>query len=319
MLKNYFKTAVRNLWRKQGSTAINVAGLSLGIAGSLILFLLVYHHSNYDDFHSKADRIYRVVVQSKGNTGNEFSGGIPAVLPEAFKNDFSEAAEVVFTSYRAGSLVTIPQKEGESKKYTENNGVVFTQPEFFRIFDRKAIIGDPEKGLDEPGEAVLSKSLALKYFGKEDAIGEIVRFDNTDYKVSAIIEDFPDNTDLPFNLLLSHITIKKKSDEQGWNSIWSDEHCYFLLKEGESVAAIEAQIPTFVKKYLKTEDTERQTFLIQPLKTLHSDDRFGNYNYNTVPPTTMIALTAIALILSSRHALTSLTFRRQRHSRGPRK
>src|SRR5688572_5432061 len=104
MIKNYLITALRNLSRQAGSTAINISGLSVGIAGSLLLFLLVYHHSHFDNFHSKGDRIYRVVVQGKGNTGNEYTSGIPAVLPEAFRTDFPQAEHVVFTSYRAGAL-----------------------------------------------------------------------------------------------------------------------------------------------------------------------------------------------------------------------
>jgi predicted permease len=297
MLKNYIKTALRNLWRQRGSTAINISGLSIGIAGSLVLFLLVYHHSNFDTFHSKRDRIYRVVTQSRGNTGNEYTGGIPATLPEAFDNDFPQAEEVVFASYRAGALITIVEGSEEPKKYTERAGVVFTQPQFFRIFDRKTIIGDPVKGLDEPNEAVISESLAKKYFGSQDAIGKSVRHENIDYRVSAIVADPGDNTDFPFTLFLSHATIKKQTDGQGWNSIWSDEHCYFLLKEGEQLSSVQAGLIEFTKKYLRSDDAERQVFLVQPLSEIHSDDRFGNFNYNTVSRTSLIFLSAIAVVL----------------------
>jgi putative ABC transport system permease protein len=297
MLTNYIKTALRNLWRQKGSTVINIAGLSIGIAGSLVLFLLVHHHSFFDTFHSKKDRIYRVTYQSKGNTGNEYSGGIPAPLPEAFDNDFPQAEQVAFTSYRSGALITIEDGGGEPKKYSEAGGVVYTQPQFFQIFDRARISGDPVKGLDEPNEAVIAVSLAKKYFGTSDVIGKTIRHDNHDFKISAVVADPETNTDFPFTLFLSHITIKKQSDEQGWNSVWSDENCYFLLKEGETVASIEAGIPAFVTKYLKPEDAKGQTYLIQPLSGVHSDDRFGNYNYNTVSATSLLFLSAIALVL----------------------
>ncbi|MEI9918762.1 MAG: ABC transporter permease [Bacteroidota bacterium] len=299
MLKNYLKTALRNLWRKKGSTFINIVGLSLGIAGSLVLFLIISRHSTFDDYHAKRDRIYRISHSSKGNDGERFTAGIPNVLPDALRNDFPEAEEVLFTSYRSGSLILVPQGNGEQpKKYEENKGVVFTQPAFFRMFDRKVLIGDPIKALDDPNEAVISKSLALKYFNKEDAIGEIVKYDTIEYKIAAVVEDAPNNTDLPFDLMLSYITIKKQSEENGgWNSIWSDEQCYFLLKEGESIATIEARLPDFKKKYLNEEDAERTNYVIQPLKTLHSDERFGNYNYNTVGPEVLIVLSVIASLL----------------------
>jgi predicted permease len=299
MLKNYLKTALRNLWRKKGSTLINITGLSLGIAGSLILFLIVTRHSTFDNFHTKVDRIYRVTHTSKGNDGDRFTGGTPNVFHDAFRNDFPEAEEVAFTSYRSGALITIPQGSSqEPRKFEEERGVVYTVPSFFRIFDRKVLMGDAIKGLDDPNEAVISKKLAMKYFGKEDAIGEVVKFENVEYKIAAVMEDAPVNTDFPFDLMLSYITIKKDHEQNGgWNSIWSDEQTWFLLKEGETITSIEGRLPKFEEKYLAAEDAARTGYLIQPLKTVHSDDRFGNYNYNTVPKSVLITLGLIGLFL----------------------
>jgi predicted permease len=297
MLKNYLITAFRNLWRKKSSSFINIAGLSLGIASSLVLFLLIKHHLGFDSFHSKADRIYRVVNQSKGNNGNNYTSGVPAVLPDAFRTDFSEAEVVAFTSYRAGALILVPQKDGDQKKYEEERGVVYTQPEFFKIFDRAVLIGDVSKGLDEPNEAVISTELAMKYFGREDVVGEIVKYENADYRISAVVENPPTNTDFPFTLMLSYATIKKQQEENGWNSIWSDEQCYFLLKEGESIAKLEQRIPAFVKKYRGDDNRDESTFLFQPLRDIHYDDRFSNYNYNTMPRSVLISLGVIGIFL----------------------
>ena len=120
-----------------------------------------------DGYHFKKDRIYRIVTEYDGNNGKKYTPGVPPVLPEAFKNDFPEAEEVTFLSYRAGSLITIPQRKGESKKYEEKRGVTFAQPNFFKIFDRKIIIGHAEKGLDDPGEAILSQRSALNTLAKK--------------------------------------------------------------------------------------------------------------------------------------------------------
>ena len=84
MLKNYFKTALRNLLREKSSAFINISGLTLGITCSLVLFLLIRHLSSFDDYHSKRDRIYRVVNQSDGNQGKNYTPGVPSVLPDAF-------------------------------------------------------------------------------------------------------------------------------------------------------------------------------------------------------------------------------------------
>ena len=297
MFRNYLKTAWRNLVRQKGSTMINIAGLTLGISASLVLFLMVVHFSSFDNFHTKRDRIYRVVNQSEGNQGKEYQAGVPAVLPDAFRNDFPEAQEVAFMSYRASSLVTIPQRAGESKKYQEERGIVYTEPSFFKIFDRAVIIGDPVKGIDEPNEAVLSTSLAKKYFGREDAIGEVLKFEDREYKVTAIIADAPPNTDLPFNLLLSYSTVKREREENGWNSIWSDEQCYFLLKQNENIRSLEARLAAFSTKYLGKDDFDKTEFMFQPLAEMHYDERFDVYSYNTTPKAMIYTFGVIALVL----------------------
>jgi putative ABC transport system permease protein len=298
MLKNYFTTAVRNLWRSKGSTIINISGLTLGVATSLILFLLVRSQTSFDKYHSKLDRVYRVVRQSDGNNGKGYHAGVQPIFWEAFKADFPEAEEVVFTSYHgSGSLVTIPQPQGEPKKFGDDNNLVFTQPSFFKIFDRKILMGDVNKVLQEPNEAVISKKSAVKFFGKEDAIGEVLSFEDKEYKVTAIMEDYPDNTDFPFNVMLSYITIKKSKDEVGWTSIWSDEHCYFLLKEGSSIAEIERRLPDFYTKHLGKENRDHSEYHTQPLASVHHDDRYGNYNYNTTSYEKIAAMSVIGIFL----------------------
>ena len=84
MLENYLKTSMRNLRREKGITTLNLSGLALGITSSLILFLLVRHMSSYDTYQSKRERIYRVVTESDGNNGKNYTSGVPPVLPEAF-------------------------------------------------------------------------------------------------------------------------------------------------------------------------------------------------------------------------------------------
>jgi len=297
MLKNYLKTAFRNLWREKNKTTLNVLGLTIGVAGSLVLFLLVRYHDSFDRHHANRDDIYRVVTTSDGNVGKDYSSGVPSVLPEAFKNDFPEADQVTFTSYMSGSLITIPQKSGEPKRFQEDQGVTFAQPGFFKIFDRKIISGDRTKGLEGANEAILSKSIALKYFGKEDALGEILEFDKHQYKVTAVMEDAPTNTDLPFIVMLSYITVKADYDKKGWGSTSSDEQCYILVGDNRKVSTIESRMPQFVKKYLGEKNRDNRTFILQPLHTLHFDERFGNYNYNTVSQSMLLALKVIAMLL----------------------
>lgn len=297
MLRNYFTTAIRNLLRDRTSAIINISGLTLGITGSLVLFMMVMYYASFDNFHAKRDRIYRVVNKSDGNSGEDFQAGVPSVLPDAFRNDFPEAEAVVFASYRSGSMVTIPQQQGQSKKFEEERGIVYTEPSFFNIFDREVLIGDAIKGLDEPGEAVIARKLALKYFDKEDAVGEILKFEDTEFKITAVVDDAPSNTDLPFDLMLSYVTIKKQREERGWNSIWSDEQCFVLLREGESAEKLDARMPAFYAKYIGRENRDHTAFFLQPLKDLHFDDRFDTFSYNTVTRSMLMAFSIIALFL----------------------
>jgi len=297
MFRNYLKTAFRNLLREKSSTTINIAGLTLGITCSLVLFLLVSYMSSFDNFHAKRDRIYRVVQQSEGNSGTDYTSGIPSVLPDAFKLDFPEAEEVVFTSYRSGSTIIIPQPNGDIKPFSAETGTVFTQSNFFKIFDREIIAGDKEHGLDNPNTAIISQRSAKKYFGREDVLGEVVRLAENEFKITAVMVDPPNNTDFPFDLMLSYITIKKTTEEHGWHSIWSDEHCYFLLKEGVSIETLEARMPDFLTKYLGKDNPTKEAFTIQPLKEIHFDDRYGTYTYDTVSRSALITFAAIGIIL----------------------
>jgi ABC-type antimicrobial peptide transport system permease subunit len=299
MLKNYFKTALRNLLRQRATTLLNISGLTLGLGTSLILFLLVRYHNSFDTYHTHFHRTYRANVQSDGNDGKNYTAGVYPVFPEAFKSDFPEVEEVTFISYRTGSFIVIPQDHGEPKRYNEEQGVAFAQPNFFKVFDRKIVLGDAEKGLDEPNEVILSTRFALKYFGKEDAIGQVLNYDNHEFRVTAIMEDFPSNTDLPFDMLASYITVKKERDDNGWNGIWSDDQCYFTVKTGYSIADIEGRIPAFVTKYLGDEDRNRDhtTFVMQPFGEIHFDERFGNYNYNTVSTSMLFSLSIIGVFL----------------------
>jgi putative ABC transport system permease protein len=297
MLKNYLKTALRNILREKASTLINIAGLTMGITCSLVLFLLIRHLSSFDNFHAKRDRIYRVVHQSDGNQGKNYTPGVPSVLPDAFRQDFPEAEEVVFMSYRAESMVTIPQPAGEPKRYTEEAGVVFTSTNFFKVFDRSILIGDKIGGLDDPNEAIISKRWALKYFDKEDVVGEVVKFDTNEYKITAVMADFPQNTDFPFDLMLSYPTVKKGIEQNGWNSIWSDEQCYFLLKEGEPISKVESRMGAFTEKYIGDDNPNNALFSIQPLAEIHFDDRFGTFTYNTIERSMLVTFGVIALIL----------------------
>jgi ABC-type antimicrobial peptide transport system permease subunit len=299
MLKNYVKITFRTLLRDKASFFINIAGLTLGITSCIILFLILNDGASYDKHHTNFDRIYRIVSQSRENGRDTFTEGIPPALPEAFRTDFHAAEHVVFTSYRRSSMITVEQPDGTFKKYEEPKGLVITQPSFFQIFDRKMRIGDAAKSLDEPNEAVISQKWAIKYFqSDENAIGKTIRYEDHDYSIRGVMEDYPSTTDLPFDLMLSYSTSKSSFDAAGWSSVADQDNCYFLLRKGEDIRNLESLLPGFATKYNgEGDDNEAEKkFLIQPLSEVHIDTRFGTYN-KKMPPEAKISFFVIGIFL----------------------
>ena len=299
MTKNFIKETFRTLLRDKTSSIVNIAGLTFGITSCLILFLILKDGASYDKHHSNFNRIYRIVSQSEENGRQTFTEGIPPALPEALKNDFHGIEHVVFTSYRRSAMIAVQQPDGTFRKYEEPKGVVITQPSFFEIFDREMLIGNAAKAIDEPNEAIISRTWAIKYFENEqDAVGKTVRYDDHDYSIRGVMEDYPSTTDLPFDLMLSYNTVKAAFDAGGWGSVADQDNCYFLLNQGENLKNILSQIPGFVAKYKGQGDdnTGQETFLIQPLSEVHTDTRFGTYN-KKMPPEAKIAFTVIGIFL----------------------
>jgi len=298
MIRTSLLTVFRSLSREKSTTLINIAGLTLGITGSLVLFLFIIDGLSYDTYHVKRDRIYRIVSKSKGNNGEKFTQGIPAVLPGAFRSDFPEAEAVAFTSYRRGNLIGVTARNGEVKKYEEPKGVAYTQSSFFEIFDRAIVQGAGAKCLDQPNQAMISRKWALKYFQTGEAIDALVQYDNIEYRIAAVMEDYPSNTDLPFDLILSSVTIQKALDERGWGDNSDTDNCYFLLKKNASIENVASRLSSFAEKFYGEGDKnpDHNSFVIQPLRTVHSDMRFGNYN-TKMPKEAMTAFGIIAVLL----------------------
>ena len=298
IITNYFKTAFRILRREKSNTIINLAGLTLGITGGLILFLIVANGSNFDSYHKNKERIYRVVTSEKTSNGESFTQGIPPILVSALQEDLaSEVEAATFTSYRRNSMIGFSRADGSFSKVIEPSGVAYTEPSFFKIFDREILIGDPSS-IENPNTALISKSLAEKYFQREDPVGQEIKYEDKIFRIGGVLEDYPVKTDLPFDLMLSYATIKKEKEGSEWGGISDTDNCYFLLKENATIENLEAQLPGFTEKYYGEKDKSGfgKNFLIQPLNTLHSDMRFGNYN-SKMPFIAKITFIGIGLVL----------------------
>ncbi len=306
MLKNYFKIAWRNLLKHKAYTTINIAGLTTGITACLLIFLVVNYELSYDKFQKNYNRIYRVVTATSHRDGSEeHNPGIPCPAVEALKTDFPQFEKVAAINSAYGSQVTVlgenPNADpANSKKIIEDNGVAFIQPEYFDIFNAQWLEGNAT-ALKEPGTIVLDKQTAVKYFGDwKNANGKYVKLDNTVVlKVSGIVEDAPLNSDFPLKLFISYETLKQYADKYGyskeWGSLSSNHQVYVLLPQNVTAASIQSQMPGFVKKHQGKES--RAIEIMQPLKDMHFDFRYGTLGDHSTSKTILWTLSLIAVLI----------------------
>lgn len=248
MLKNVLTITWRSLSRNKVSTLLNLAGLGLGIASSLMIFMIVRYELSFDTFHAKSDRIYRLTTQFV-NEVDSYLGSAPFPAGEALAQEFPQIESKTSVYYtRIGTM------EAADRLFKEEH-IAYVEPSFFDLFDFNWIAGDPELALRDPYSVVLTASVARRYFGEgesggfESALGEMIQLDNeTSFKVAGILEDFPTNTDFPFEILLSYPTLQSKGNVamDSWINLFGSLHHYILLKEGADVREVEAQLPELV-------------------------------------------------------------------------
>jgi len=305
MIKNYFKTAIRNLWRNKNFTAINISGLAVGIGVCLVIFLIISFEMSFDDFHVNKGRIYRLLSISRNADGEHKSAGVPYPAPTTLHNDFPVMASSAVYSDRDDQIV-IPNESGEgvAKKFKEEGGVFFVEPAFFKIFSFSLIAGE-YNSLKEPNTAVLTKSTAEKYFGDwRSAIGKTFKRNSRDlFRITGIMADPPHNTDLQIKIAASYATMKDFITSTDWTSIASNHGCYILLPDGTDATTMNKQIGSFYKKYYKSEDPggRQNAMMIQSLSQVHYDEEPGNFIDRTVSKSminTMWLIAAFILLIA---------------------
>jgi putative ABC transport system permease protein len=196
MIKNYLTTAFRIMLRQKSYSAINIVGLSLGIAASLLIILYVVDELGYDKFHRDADRIYRLSFEGRLE-GNDFKGATsPAPIAPAMQAEIPEVEETV----RLGLWRTMPISF-EDKAFTEKYFLV-ADSNFFKFFSFPVIHGDPATALKGVDKVAITESAAKRYFGDENPIGKILLrgSEKKATEVTAVIKDAPANSHIPFDM-----------------------------------------------------------------------------------------------------------------------
>jgi len=279
MFRNYLITALRNLKRQKLYSFINIFGLSAGIAIFILAVTFFYFHLSYDTFHRDSEKIFLVISESNSpNSIRQKSESTFLPLANLMLQEFPEIESAA--TYRKYFREIFRYKD---KKFYETN-VLFTEPDFLKVFNFQIIQGDAKTALSKPNSVVLTKSTAEKYFGKEDPIGKVLNaeFDNNtglyDLIVTGVVEDCPLNSSFRFDILTSLPNNYKES----WNTGGST-FTFVKLKSQENFSHLELKLPVFVEQFVPVFKESKAKLLLFPLKDIHLKSIEFNNGFNVAP------------------------------------
>ncbi|GAB4021897.1 ABC transporter permease [Spirosoma koreense] len=266
MLRNYLKIAVRSLLKHKLYSSINVLGLALGMACSLLIGLWVKDELSYDRFLPDADRIAYVRVNFPYNGETVTNYTTPGPLQQAIANAVPEVAAVTKTNYGPELLIKVGEKAAKQKGH-------FATDDFFGVFDLPVLYGNPKAALKQTNQIIITRKVAEKFFPNGLAMGKTLQLDNDKfYVVGAVIDDLPHNSTMQFDWMVNW-----KVQEQDWMKTWGNNsfYTYVRLKPNTTLAQAEAAMSTLYPRFAgKNFETGRP--MLQPLTDLHLYAEYKN-------------------------------------------
>ena len=213
MLTNYVKIAFRNLLRSKGFSAINIVGLSIGMASAILIILWIQHELSYDQFHEKKDRIYEAWNRSIFSNKLESWNTTPRVLAKTLTHDFPEIGRTARVDWTQDMLFTV----GDKRVVAKGNVVDST---FLSMFTFPLLRGNPTTVLNGANTLVVTEKLAQKLFGNTDPMGRTVKLNNKDFfTITGVLKDLPTNTRFNFEYLLSWAYNRQNgNDDEYWGN-----------------------------------------------------------------------------------------------------
>ena len=297
MLKNYFFIALRNILKHRIYSLINIVGLAVGITCTILILLYVTDELSYDRFHTKSDRIYRVIEYIDPA---ERSSSLPFPTSQALLTDFPNYVEksIRLFNFQASTLAMEYRPEnGQPVQFNEPN-IFLVDSTFFEVFDFKLAQGNPKEVLNKPLSILVTQETAAKYFGNENPIGKVLRFEGqTDMTVTGVLEDSPTNSHFEFDFLISFSSLNQLGIGPGINNNWYWNPCwtYMVLKEGVKPEELESKFKDFVQKYFHPAIKDQTRLELQPLNDIHLYSHL-DYEIRTNSDVTLVYIFAIIAV-----------------------
>ncbi len=277
MFKNHFKIAWRSLWKHKLFSGINIGGLAIGIAASLLLLAYVSYQFSYDAFHANRKDLYRVGLDFYQNNKAELlSAENYSALAPALLHDFPEviaAARLYNMGYKNNCVFTYDNTHFRETKF------LYADASFLTMFSFPFLQGDARTALSQPYTAVISESTARKLFGNRSPLGLSIQMDDDDRnselcKITGVFKDIPDNSHIHFNILISYPTLYHRGGgtdrfENNWTS--KDFYTYVQLRPAADPGSLEAKLPAFIQRHIPGEKALHQEsrMAMQPLLKIH--------------------------------------------------
>jgi putative ABC transport system permease protein len=246
MFRNFIKVAIRSIYRQKAYALINVMGLAIGIACSILITLFVIYESSFDRFHQKADRIVRLWLN--GNLGESEISGANTAVPEGpiFMDEVPEVENFCRVDPWDNVLIRVGDRTFlEDNFYWADSG-------FFEIFSFPLVSGDPSKALSEPHSMVISESIARKYFGSADPMGKVLKVfsDSTDYTITGVMKDIPPNSHIGCDIVVDF-----RSSWRGAQNEWTSNniYTYLLLDKVMDLDVLNEKLDVVTRKYVGPE------------------------------------------------------------------
>ncbi|MGV3539922.1 MAG: ABC transporter permease [Rufibacter sp.] len=297
MLKNFFKTAYRNLSKNKFFTVLNVIGLALGMSLSLLFIALLSFLTRFDDFHPQSHLIYRVITQVHDREENPRHASAPIGLAQQLESTFTGVEKVVKIDRSLYGEAVYGEKKIRLGGY-------FADPEFLEVFNFPLLKGDKATALSNPNTIVITETEASKIFGQKEAVGEVIKIEGYgNFLVTGILKDVPENSHMQFGALASFATLVSAKgasflvEEGGWTT-FDNSYVYLKLGKGATPDNLQQSLNAFAKrKYAKQEN--KVSFHLQRLDDIVPGPQLYNslsHTWDTLSILLMGLITLVVLI-----------------------